>query len=313
VLKTLIQKNDHWLLKYHLALIQWSYDNIPQAKQLFEACGNAANYAAFYAARARFNLKNDSSEVLSDLQQAAKLDKQQWRYGSSLVNYYLSRKEYEQALKVAKEYKNQFPANYIMGMLYAKTLVLNKQYNTANVLLKAIQILPNEGATEGRQLYRENQLMLALDEMEKKNYKKALQYIVDSRQWPDNLGVGKPYSEDIDERVENWLAYESYKSLGNEQAARAMLDKILAFDASNNEDGKVFPSVKSLVTAWALQKSGKPDEGEKLLKDWVKKQPENNLAKWTLNAYNGDDFKLPDETPTDENYRVLQRWITLSK
>jgi hypothetical protein len=54
---------------------------------------------------ARFNLKNDSSEVLSDLQQAAKLDKQQWRYGSSLVNYYLSRKEYEQALKVAKEYK----------------------------------------------------------------------------------------------------------------------------------------------------------------------------------------------------------------
>jgi hypothetical protein len=36
VLKTLIQKNDHWLLKYHLALIQWSYDNIPQAKQLFE-------------------------------------------------------------------------------------------------------------------------------------------------------------------------------------------------------------------------------------------------------------------------------------
>jgi hypothetical protein len=125
-------------------------------------------------------------------------------------------------------------------MLYAKTLVLNKQYNTANVLLKAIQILPNEGATEGRQLYRENQLMLALDEMEKKNYKKALQYIVDSRQWPGQPGVGKPYSEDIDERVENWLAYESYKSLGNEQAARAMLDKILAFDASNNEDGRCF-------------------------------------------------------------------------
>ena len=231
VLKTLIQKNDHWLLKYHLALIQWSYDNISQAKQLFEACGNTPDYAAFYAARAKFNLKNDSSQVLSDLQQAAKLDKQQWRYGSSLVNYYLSRKQYEQALKVAKQYKNQFPANYIIGMLYAKTLVLNKQYNTANALLKAIQILPNEGATEGRQLYRENQLMLALDEMEKKNYKKALQYIAASRQWPENLGVGKPYSEDIDERVENWLAYESYTRLGNEQAARPMLDKILAFEA----------------------------------------------------------------------------------
>ena len=151
--------------------------------------------------------------------------------------------------------------------------------------------------------------MLALDEMEKKNYKKALQYIEASRQWPENLGVGKPYAEDIDERVENWLAYENYKRLGNEQTARQMLDKILAF---NDENGRVFPSVKSLVTAWALQKDGRPDQGEKLLKDWVEKQPENNLAKWTLNAYNGNYFKLPDETPTDENYLVLQRWIMIS-
>ena len=226
VLKALIQKNDSWLLKYHLALLQWSYNNISQAKQLFEACGNTPDYAA-YAARAKFNLKNDSNQVLIDLQQAAKLDKQQWRYGGSLVNYYLSRKEYEQALKVAKQYKNQFPANDIIGMLYVKTLVINKQYNTANVLLKSIQILPNEGATEGRQLYRENQLMMALDEMEKKNYKKALQYIEASREWPENLGVGKPYSEDIDERVENWLAYESYTRLGNEQAARPMIKYLL--------------------------------------------------------------------------------------
>jgi len=295
------------MLKYHLALIQWSYDNISQAKQLFETCGNTPDFAPFYAARARFNLKNDSTRVLSDLQQAAKLDKQQWRYGSSLVNYYLSRKQYEQALAVAKQYKDEFPANYILGMLYAKTLVLNKQYNTANTLLKSIQILPNEGATDGRQLYREDQLMLALDEIQKKNYKKALQYIDASRQWPENLGVGKPYSEDIDDRLENWLAYENYKRMGNEQAARPMLDKILAF-----ENGRVFPSVKNLVTAWALQRTGKQDEGEKLLKDWVEKQPENNLAKWTLNAYNGNDFKLPDETPTDENYRVLQRLITIS-
>jgi hypothetical protein len=139
-----------------------------------------------------------------------------------------------------------------------------------------------------------------------------LQYVDASRQWPENLGVGKPYSEDIDERVENWLAYENYKRLGNEQAARPMLDKMLAFEPYKNENGRVFPSVKSLVTAWALQKAGRPDEGEKLLKDWVETEPANNLAKWALNAYRGNDFRLPDETITDENYRVLQRWITIS-
>ena len=312
VLKTLIQKNDYWLLKYHLALIQWSYDNISLAKQLFEACGNMPDYAPFYAARAKFNMKNDSGKVLSDLQRAANLDKGQWRYGNGLVNYYLSQKQYEQALKVAKEYQNQFPANYIIGMLYAKTLVLSKQYNTANTVLKTIQLLPSEGATEGRQLYRENQLMLALDEMEKKNYKNALQYIAASKQWPENLGVGKPYPEDIDERVEDWLAYENYVRLGDKEAARQMLDVILAFKPYKDESGNIIPSVKNLVTAWALQKTGKADEAEKLLKRWIEKEPGNKLAKWTIDAYNGNYSKLPDEIQTDENYRVLQGWITIS-
>jgi tetratricopeptide (TPR) repeat protein len=148
VLQSLIQKNDHWLLKYHLALIHWNYDNAALAKQLFEACGNTPDYAPFYAARARFNMKNDSSQILTDLQQAAKLDKHQWRYGNNLVNYYVSQKQYGQALKLAKEYQTRFPANYIIGMLYAKTLVLNTQYNMANAVIKTIQIFTNEGATE---------------------------------------------------------------------------------------------------------------------------------------------------------------------
>ena len=300
------------MLKYHLALIQWSYDNISLAKQLFEVCGNMPDYAPFYAARAKFNMKNDSGKVLSDLQRAANLDKGQWRYGNGLVNYYLSQKQYEQALKVAKEYQNQFPANYIIGMLYAKTLVLSKQYNTANTVLKTIQLLPSEGATEGRQLYRENQLMLALDEMEKKNYKNALQYIAASKQWPENLGVGKPYPEDIDERVEDWLAYENYVRLGDKEAARQMLDVILAFKPYKDESGNIIPSVKNLVTAWALQKTGRPGEAEKLLKSWIEKEPGSKLAKWTIDAYNGNYSKLPDEIQTDENYRVLQEWITIS-
>ncbi|HXL57153.1 MAG TPA: hypothetical protein VN958_12890, partial [Chitinophagaceae bacterium] len=118
--------------------------------------------------------------------------------------------------------------------------------------------------------------------------------------------------EDIDERVEDWLAYENDIMHGNEQAAKQMLDKVLAFGTYKDENGKVFPSVKTLVTAWALQKTGKPDEAEKILKDWVEKEPENSLAKWAINAYHGNYSKLLDETRADENYRVLQQWITIS-
>ncbi|MEJ7682345.1 MAG: hypothetical protein WKG06_31745 [Segetibacter sp.] len=35
VLQYLMQKNDNWLLKYHLALIEWNYNNRALAKTAF--------------------------------------------------------------------------------------------------------------------------------------------------------------------------------------------------------------------------------------------------------------------------------------
>ncbi|MEJ7676153.1 MAG: hypothetical protein WKF59_26495 [Chitinophagaceae bacterium] len=60
-----------------------------------------------------------------------------------------------------------------------------------------------------------------------------MQYIAAARLWPESLGVGKPYSEDIDERLEDWLAYESYAKQGNDKAAKEMLDKILSKPQEN--------------------------------------------------------------------------------
>lgn len=305
VLKYLIKKNDNWLLRYHLALIDWNYNNIASAKQLFQSCGNAVSYAPFYAARAKFNMKEDSSLVLNDLQQARKLDHNQWRYGRNLINYYLSNKQYDLALQTAEEFQNQFKANYVLDMLYAKTLLLNKKYHEADNLLKTIQILPNEGATGGRQLYKETELMLAIEEIKNKNYDNALQYITASRLWPENLGVGKPYEEDIDERLEDWLAYESYAKQGNAAAAKKMLDKILSQSKENAA------SVNNLITAWALQKTGKQDQAKKLLETWVKKDNNNALAHWVMDAYNGDPKDLQEDINTNENYRILSQLINL--
>ena len=44
--------------------------------------------------------------------------------------------------------------NYIMGMLYAKTLLLSKNFAAADALLTKLQILPFEGATDGRCLHK---------------------------------------------------------------------------------------------------------------------------------------------------------------
>ena len=305
ILQTLVKKNDSWILKYHLALIQWNYGNNDVVKQLFREIGDKPDFAPFYAARANFNMKMDSSVVLNDLLHAQKLDKNQWRFGKNLINFYLTQKQYNQALEVAQEYDNKFKGNFVLDMLYAKSLLANKRYAEANGLLKTMQILPNEGATGGRQLYEETQLMLALQEMKNKNYSKALEYIAAARLWPENLGVGKPYDNEIDERLEDWLAYESYAKQNNENAAKEMLNKILSKDHQGGS------SVNDLVTAWALQKTGKTDDAKKLLNDWVKKDSDNVLAKWAMDVYNGENKTLTDDIVSNENARVLQQFVAI--
>jgi hypothetical protein len=76
----------------------------------------------------------------------------------------------QQTVRV-KEYQKEFttypfyqahPQQYIMGMLYAKTLLLNNHYEAADKLLTSLQIIPFEGSTQGHELYRQAKLMQTL-------------------------------------------------------------------------------------------------------------------------------------------------------
>jgi tetratricopeptide (TPR) repeat protein len=175
-----------------------------------------------------------------------------------------------------------------------------------------MHILPNEGATSGRQLYRDAQLMLAMEEMKKKNYQKALDYITAARQWPQSLGVGKPYATDIDERLEDWLAYEAYTRLGDTGSARKMLSKIESFTPLN-EEGNVYQSANDLITAWALQKLEKSQQGEKRLQEWLDKEPKSLVAQWVMNVYNKKRSAVTHEAITDEKYQLLAHWLHVAQ
>ena len=152
--------------------------------------------------------------------------------------------------------------------------------------------------------------MLAIEEMKKKDYSEALKYITAARQWPENLGVGKPYESDIDERLEDWLAYQNYLKLNNEQAAQQMLTKILSVMPSNDNEN-ISSSSNNLVSAWALQKTGKAEQAEKFLQGWLNKSPNNPLAHWAMNIYKGEEFNLPEGKRTDTDYKIIQQWIAM--
>ena len=119
--------------------------------------------------------------------------------------------------------------------------------------------------------------------MKKKNYKAAQASLEKAKLWPENLGAGKPYDNMIDLRIETYLEAMIYERTGKREKAREKLDQIVSAETPRRRN-----QVTDLITALALKKSGRADEGEKLLKNWVEKQPDNETAKWAYAVYQGN-------------------------
>ena len=300
VLGWAIHQSQSWKPKYYLGLIYWSKNNLTQAKELFNRCGNP-DYPAFYPARAAlFSDQNYSN----DLRRAAELNPREWRYGKLLVNRLIEEKKYEEALATAKDYNKRFPTDFRISMLLAKGLLLTKQYKACSDLLEKTNILPYEGATDGRQLYREAWMMQAIDQLKRGKFRDATASINKSRQWPERLGVGKPYDSDIDDRPEKYVEGLVIEKSKGTAYSETSWKSIVAYQV-----GAENPN--TLITALAHRKLGRPEEGEKLLNDWVKKQPENKMAQWCRDAYGGNVAPIPDELSNNDNLRLVKEIVSI--
>ncbi len=279
------KQNDNWKPKYYLGLLYKSRNRTDESRKLFLACGNATQFAPFYAARAALFSGVTDDQSLTDLKKANELDKDEWRYYKLLGEFYIDHGQYPKALELAEPFYKKHPSNYIIGMLYARALLLNKRYKDCSALLSGIDILPFEGATIGRELYHEAELMQAIDEMKKGNYKKALSFISDAKKWPENLGVGKPYQENIDERLEDWMTYFCYNKMGKQQLASQPLNKITDFKPQVENTVRNFLPANELITAWAMEKLTSRAEATEWLQQEVKKYPSNQIIEWCLQIF----------------------------
>ncbi|MFM9907744.1 MAG: DUF5107 domain-containing protein, partial [Chitinophagaceae bacterium] len=188
-LRWFIKQNKDWQPIYNLGLIEGAIGNLEKAKELLLSCGQQPEAAIFYSTRAKLNSTELNSKE-ADLRKAIELDPTQWRFYKQLTDYYNLQHRNAEALSIAKNYYQKNPTHYIMGMLLAKTYLLDKKYFDAAQILDKIVVIPYEGATDGRGLYKEAHLMVAVEEMKKNNYKKAINEIILSKQWPVSLGVG---------------------------------------------------------------------------------------------------------------------------
>lgn len=282
-LEWVVSQSQDWKPKYYLGLIHWSRNNTGRAKELFAACGDP-DFAPFYAARAKL-YQNES--YAADIRSAATRDPKQWRYGKMLADHLIREKKFGEALAVSADYHKRFPGDFRMNMLHARALLLNKQYKATTDLLNNTTILPYEGATDGRQLYREAWLMQAVDQIRSKNHKAALTSINKAKLWPENLGAGKPYDEQIDLRLEHYLEALVLENTRQKDKAKNKYEEIVAAQNSRRQQAN------NLITALALKKLNRTDEGEKLLRDWKEKQPDNKIAAWAYTVYLGTSSAEP--------------------
>jgi predicted Zn-dependent protease len=242
------------------------------------SCGDDSSFGPLYAARAQV-----SDETAGrDLEKAKRLDQTQWRYGAMLARHHLKRNDPAAALAVAADYALRFPANGALALLHAKALLATSRHQAAADLLSSLNLLPCEGNTEAHSLYRESFLMLAVERLKSQSYDEALQLVDTARQWPENLGAGKPYPSELDERLEDWLAYQCQKKRNAATEAQQILARIISFPAKSRR-----ADAGRIISALALKESGRTAEAEALLNEWPKEDPASELGKWGMEILSG--------------------------
>jgi hypothetical protein len=306
VIEQLLTRQDNWLLKYHLALIYKDRNRVEECIKLLVSCGDNPDFAPFYANRAELLKGKNDSQVENDLKRALSLDNQ-WRYHLLLANYYNNHQQYEKAISITEPFYRSHPQDFIMGALHAKTLLLNRKYKEADALLKKINIIPYEGATGGHEMYREAKLMQAEKLMQSKNFKGALKFISEAGLWPENLGVGKPYSEDIDMRLENWMNYLCFQQLKRTSEAEEMLNLIIKFKPRIDNTVRNFLPANALITAYAFERLNRKDEATQWLNSQIEDFPKSRLLLWSKAKFEKDSVFVLSENEKDANVRIIEQ------
>jgi predicted Zn-dependent protease len=285
VLRWAAAKVPGWKTSYYLALVLWNTGKIEEAKDLFTDLANTPDWAPFYLTRARF-LENegDREGVLADIQKAVSLDKEDWRAWRAQTGFFEKSGGYERALQSAQTIYKKQPDKPALAIDFAKALLRTGKYPDCLKVLERTNVLPYEGAWEGRDLYRQAHLMSAALGLRNKNYKTAVISAGKAKLWPEHLGVGKPF--DVDERLEDFIMAAAAEKTGDRKKA----DKHYMSVCADTDKFRTSWDSIHLLGAIALKKAGKADDADRLLADWrTARGGEDPVFAWAFAKFHEDE------------------------
>jgi tetratricopeptide (TPR) repeat protein len=278
ILDWAMKQHMSWKPAYYLGLIYWHIGRIEAARELLEQCGDTPEFAPFYLVRGMLFQHENTPVCLScsDFNRAVQLNPEEWRTWHYYINFLQSRNDLQQQFIYAKKACERFPENPVIGIDYAKALLHADKPADCLDLLEKVVILPQEGAHEGHDIFEAANLKLALDRLEKKKYREAIQFLDDSRNWPENLGAGKPYEPDT--RLQDYVSAYCYGHLGNRKRAEDYLNRIISF--SDDHWGNPAEPANAFISVLVLQDHKKHAEVKHAMDIW--KAEQDSLLNWKI-------------------------------
>jgi outer membrane protein assembly factor BamD (BamD/ComL family) len=272
--------SNHWKLMYYQALNLWAVDRRVEATALLKALGQQPDFAPFYLTRASL-LKQNKAQALADLQKAHQLDANDWRTWSSLIDQHEKAKNNKEALSLAAQAHARFKDNYTLALQYASQLLNGGQYEESMKLLNTTTILPFEGAGEGRVVYEQALLLHAIQLIKSSDYAKALTILEKSREWPESLGVGKPY--DPDTRIQDYLTAYCLEKLNRSENAQEWQNKVVSASFAQSGPRDLY----SVLAMKILQAKGETAKAQLLLQK-ASNSSASDINRWMRAAFERD-------------------------
>lgn len=269
-----------WKTKYYLGLIYWNIHRTGKAKKLFKSCNNTPEYAPFYLARGRL-FQNNADYALRNYKQAVKLNPKGWRTWLYLSSYYSKHNAFKHQLNTSKQAYHRFSDNSVIGLEFSGALYNADKYQKVLKILKTIHVLPQEHARRGHSIFEKTNLALALKNLKQQKYHATLNYLKESRKWPEHLGEGRPFTPD--ERLQDYIAAYCESELGNSLKQRQFLEKIKNYTLEHwayQEFGPTRNAVGIYIGAKTLKRLEHPNKARQLIARW--KAEMDSLKNWHI-------------------------------
>ena len=303
-----LSKNDSWKLKYYLAMNFMAVQRYTEAIELFGNCAQQPDYAPFYLARAALGSPGDADQELTDLRVALKLAPNDWRTAIRLIDYHDANKNYKSALAISATAYKKFRNNPSVAVKHAIALINNGHYAASLKILDGVTILPDEGARQGKIVLEQACLFSSMDLVSNKKYSDAIKMIEKSREWPENLGVGKPYVADV--RIQDYLNAYALEKMNRSIEAEALRQSVIDYTKNHGRD----PSFSNYLAVKLLKERGQTNEANELIRN-INSSPGHAVNKWIEAMYNNDQSAASElEKSFSENlsFRIIKRLVTVT-